>query len=35
MLLSATSLGSVIAASFAYGTYFNERAQLDFEEEKV
>ena len=33
MLLSATSLGSVIAASFAYGTYFNERVQLDFAED--
>ena len=33
MLLSATSLGSVIAATFAYGAYFNERAQLDFTEE--
>lgn len=35
MLLSATSLGAVIAAYFAYRTYFNNRAQLDFEEEKV
>lgn len=35
MLLSATSLGAVIAAYFAYRNYFNERAQLDFEEEKV
>ena len=34
MLLSATSLGSVIAASFAYGAYFNERAQLDFAEDR-
>ena len=33
MLLSATSLGSVIAATFAYGAYFNERAQLDFAED--
>jgi putative ABC transport system permease protein len=35
MLLSATSLGAVIAAYFAYRHYFNDRAQLDFEEEKV
>ena len=35
MLLSATSLGAVIAAYFAYRTYFNNRAQLDFEEEEV
>lgn len=35
MLLSATSLGAVIAAYFACRTYFNNRAQLDFEEEKV
>ena len=35
MLLSATSLGAVIAAYFAYRNYFNERAQLDFEEEEV
>ena len=35
MLLSATSLGAVIAAYFAYRTYFNNRSQLDFEEEKV
>ena len=34
MLLSATSLGAVVAAYFAYRTYFNDRAQLDFEEEK-
>ncbi|MGT2832231.1 ABC transporter permease [Streptococcus halotolerans] len=30
MLLSATSLGSVIASYFAYKTYFNERMQLEF-----
>ena len=30
MLLSATSLGAVIAGYFAYKNYFNERAQLDF-----
>lgn len=30
MLLSATSLGSVIAGYFAYKTYFNERHQLTF-----
>lgn len=30
MLLSATSLGSVIASYFAYKTYFNERLQLEF-----
>ena len=35
MLLSATSLGAVIAAYFAYRTYFNNRAQLDFEDEEV
>ena len=35
MLLSATSLGAVIAAYFAYRTYFNNRSQLDFEEEEV
>lgn len=35
MLLSATSLGAVIAAYFAYRNYFNNRAQLDFEEEKL
>lgn len=35
MLLSATSLGAVVAAYFAYRHYFNDRAQLDFEEEKV
>lgn len=35
MLLSATSLGAVIAAYFACRTYFNNRAQLDFEEEEV
>lgn len=35
MLLSATSLGAVIAAYFAYRNYFNNRAQLDFEEEKM
>ena len=35
MLLSATSLGAVIAAYFAYRTYFNNRARLDFEEEEV
>ena len=35
MLLSATSLGAVIAAYFAYRTYFNNRAQQDFEEEEV
>jgi putative ABC transport system permease protein len=29
MLLSATSLGSVIAGLFAYKNYFNDRAQLD------
>lgn len=32
MLLSATSLGAVIAAYFSYRNYFNDRAQLDFEE---
>lgn len=33
MLLSATSLGAVIAAYFSYKHYFNSRAQLEFEEE--
>ena len=30
MLLSATSLGAVIAGYFAYRNYFNQRSQLDF-----
>lgn len=30
MLLSATSLGAVIAGYFAYKNYFNDRSQLDF-----
>lgn len=34
MLLSATSLGAVIAVYLSYTNYFNDRAQLDFEEEK-
>ncbi|MDO4813529.1 MAG: iron export ABC transporter permease subunit FetB [Gemella sp.] len=31
MLLSATSLGSMVAAYFSYKSYFNKRDQLDFE----
>ena len=31
MLLSATSLGSVVAGYFAYKDYFNDRQQLDFD----
>lgn len=31
MLLSATSLAAMIASYLAYKTYFNQRAQLDFE----